>query len=147
MKPKEKKLKEHLYDGLGFIVVLENVVFHQIRGEWLPKIDVEELATRAFKLLLSKPAKLTGNEIRFIRTYMNKSKPAFAEVFKLSHTAVTKWEKVGDAIAPISPSQEMVLRLHLEDSLNVSNREFYQAYKVFEASVHSEDDAPLRIAL
>lgn len=147
MASKEKKSKAFLYDGLGFPVLLENVVFHLIRGEWLPKIDIEKLAGEAFKRLPSKPAKLTGNEIKFIRTYLNKSRSAFAETFKLSHTAVAKWEKAGDAIAPISPSQEMVLRLYLEDTLKVSDRDFYKAYKIFETSVHSEEEVPLKIAL
>lgn len=143
----EKILKSFTYDGLGFPVILENVLFHKIRGEWLPKIDVEMLAEVVFKMLPSKPSKLTGNEIKFIRTYLGKSKPAFGEIFKLSHTAVSKWEASGNSIAPISPSQEVVLRLYLEDYLNVSDREFYKAYKNLELSVYSEDEIPLKIAL
>ncbi|MFA5584375.1 MAG: hypothetical protein WDA09_09180 [Bacteriovoracaceae bacterium] len=88
MKRNEKVVKSLTYDGLGFSILLENVIFHEIRGEWLPKIDIESLADIVFKLLPSKPSRLTGNEIKFIRTYLGKSKLAFAELFRLSHTAV-----------------------------------------------------------
>lgn len=147
MSKNEKILKSFIYEGLGFPVILENVLFHKIRGEWLPKIDVEALADTIFKMLPSKPSKLTGNEIKFIRTYLGKSKPGFAELFKLSHTSVSKWEASGNSVAPVSPSQEVVLRLYLEDYLNVSDREFYKAYKSLEASVYSEEESPLKIAL
>ena len=147
MAKSEKIVKSFIYDGLGFPVILENVLFHKVRGKWLPKIDVEQLADVIFKILPSKPSKLTGNEIKFIRTYLNKSKPAFGELFKLSHTAVSKWENSGDAPAPISPSQEVVLRLYLEDYLNVSDREFYKTYKELESSVYVEDETPMKIAL
>lgn len=144
---KEKVVKDYIYDGLGFPVLLQRVLFHQIRGEWLPKIDIEALADLAFKMLPSKPSKLTGNEIKFIRIYLNKSKPAFADIFKLSHTAITKWEKAESFFAPISPSQEMALRLYLEDYLNVGHKEFYKVYKSLETSLYSEDETPLKIAL
>lgn len=147
MSKKEKLVKIYEYNGLGFPVLLENVHFNYIRGEWLPRIDVEKVATEVFKLLPTKPAKLTGNEIKFIRVYLDKSKPAFGEIFKLSHTAVTKWEKAENAAAPISPSQEMVLRLYLEDYLNVGDKKFYQAYKSCQRSVYLEEDIPLKIAL
>ena len=143
----EKIVKNFVYEGLGFPVILENALFHKVRNEWLPKVDIEGLAEMAFRMLPSKPSKLTGNEIKFIRTFLGKSKPAFAEIFKLSHTAVTKWEKSGDGVAPISPSQEVVLRLYLEDYLNVGVREFYKTYKQIENSVFSEDEAPMKIAL
>lgn len=147
MSRKEKVVKDYIYDGLGFPILLQRVVFHQVRGEWLPHIDIEALADLVFKALPSKPAKLTGNEIKFIRVYLNKSKPAFAGIFKLSHTAITKWERAENLFAPISPSQEMALRLYLEDYLNVSHGEFYKVYKSLETSLYSEDETPLKIAL
>ncbi len=147
MTSNEKIGKNFVYEGLGFPVTLENVLLRKIRGEWLPKIDVEALADAVFKVLPSKSSRLTGNEIKFIRVYLGKSKPAFAEIFKLSHTAVTKWEKAEGSVAPISPSQEVVLRLYLEDFLNVSDREFYKTYKSIESSVYSEEESLLKIAL
>ena len=44
MAKKEKKVKKFIYKGLGFPIVLKNVIFRHIGSEWLPKIDVENLA-------------------------------------------------------------------------------------------------------
>jgi hypothetical protein len=41
----------------------------------------------------------------------------------------------------------MVIRLYLEDHLNVSGREFYKVYKEIEVCIYSEEEKPLRIAL
>ena len=147
MAKNEKIVRDYLYDGLGFPVILENALFHKIRGEWLLKVDVEQLADAVFQMLPSKPSKLTGNEIKFIRTYLGKSRPAFGELFRLSHTAIAKWENSENSPAPISPSQEVVLRLYLADHLNKSDREFYKAYKGLETSVYSEEEVPMKIAL
>lgn len=142
-----KTIKNYSYDGLGFPVILSKVVLKQIMGEWLPQIDVEAISDIVLRALPSKPSKLTGDEIKFIRTYLGKSKTAFAEVFKLSHTAVAKWENSQHKLAPISSSQEIVLRLYVEDLLNVSNKEFYITYKKIEDYVHIEDEKPMKIAL
>ena len=143
----KKIVKNFTYEGLGFPVILKDALFHKVRGEWLPKVNLEELAKIVFKMLPSKPSKFTGNEIKFIRTYLGKSKLAFGSLFKLSHTAVAKWERAKNSPAPISPSQEIVLRLFLEDYLNVSSREFYKVYKTVENSVYSEEESPMEIAL
>ena len=147
MSRNKKVVKSLTYEGLGFPVILRDVLFYKVRGEWVPKINIEQLAEIAFKMLPSKASKFTGNEIKFIRTYLDKSKLAFAALFKLSHTAVAKWEKSKNTTAPISPSQEIVLRLYLEDYLNVSSREFYKLYKSVEISVYSKEDISMEIAL
>ena len=65
----EKTLKSFVYYGLGFPITLENVLFHKIRGEWLPKIDVEALADKVFEELQHKPIELTEDEKEFMRIY------------------------------------------------------------------------------
>ena len=147
MKKKRKIVKKFIYEGFGFSIVLENVLFHFIRGEWIPKINVKKLALKVFKKLPFKSSKLTGHEVRFIRTYLEKSKTEFGKLFKLSHTAIGKWEKAKDDPAPMSAVQEIVLRLYLQDYLNVNDREFYKTYKKAEVSVHEEEDTPLKIAM
>lgn len=147
MNKNEKIVKNYVYEGLGFPVILEKTRFEKIRGEWLPQINIEKLTDIIFELLPKKPSKLTGNEIKFIRTYLGKSKPSFAETFKLSHTAISKWESAGNMTAPISPSQEIVLRLYLEDYLQTGHKKFYQVYKCLEQSVYEEEEKPLKVAL
>ena len=147
MSKNTKIVKKLTYLGLGFPIILKNVLFCKVRKEWLPKIDIEKIAKTAFQNLPSKSSRFTGDEIKFIRTYLGKSKTAFAEIFKLSHTAIAKWEKVGQVVAPILPAQEIVLRLYLKDCSNASNREFYKTYKNAESSVYSEDEVPMEIVV
>jgi DNA-binding transcriptional regulator YiaG len=142
-----KTVKNYIYNGLGFPIILDKVIFKKITGEWLPQIDVEAVSDLVLRALPSKPSKLTGDEIKFIRTFLGKSKSAFAEIFKLSHTAIAKWEKSEQNFAPISSSQEIVLRLYVKDLLNVSNKDFYNTYKKIEDYVHLEDETPMKIAL
>jgi len=65
----EKTLKSFVYYGLGFPITLGNVSFHKIRGEWLPKIDVEALADKVFEELQYKSIELTEDEKEFMRIY------------------------------------------------------------------------------
>ena len=146
--PSKIKIKKlYVYDGLGFPIILKQVTMIKVRNEWVPKIDVEDLSDLMFKLLPSKPSKLTGNEIKFLRTYLNKSKLAFAQIFMVSHTAVSKWEKSGDHPAPIEPSLEKDLRLYMKDLLNDGDEEFHQLWRDLKQSVHNRDMAPLKVAL
>lgn len=148
MQKREKIAEQFVYDGLGFPVILDKVSLHNIRGEWLPKIDIERLADIVFKALPSKPSKFTGNEIKFIRTYLDESKSSFGAIFKLSHTAIAKWEKSCNDYAPIAPAQEIAIRLYLKDYMNVSAKDFYKAYKTIESSVYIEEkEEPMKIAL
>lgn len=147
MSKTEKIVKNFVYEGLGMPIILSSIKMKKIRGEWLPEIDVEKVADLVIKKLPSKTSKLSGNELRFIRTYLNKSKTSFAELFKLSHTSIAKWEAAGNSCAPISPSQEIVLRLYLEDYLGGVDKEFYKVYKALGESVYLEEEAPLKVAL
>jgi len=69
-------IPEYEYRGLGFPILLKNVVCLKIHEQWPPKIDVEKVADDAFHHLIEKTSLLllTGNEIEFIRTYLNLSK-------------------------------------------------------------------------
>ena len=129
MPKKEKRVKELIYEGLGFPVPLKDVTLRHIDGEWHPKIDVEKVAREALEKLPLKSSPLTGDEIHFIRTYLGKNKSSFAEIFNLSHTAISKWENAKSSPAPISSSQEILLRLYIEDYLEVGASAFYKAYK------------------
>lgn len=83
-----------LYDGLGFPIELENVEMININDEWLPKIDVQYIADEIIKKLATQEERLTGNQVKFIRSYFSMPRREFGEtVDHESHTAVSKWEK------------------------------------------------------
>jgi DNA-binding transcriptional regulator YiaG len=96
----QKMIPEYEYLGLGFPIKLKNVICLKIHEQWHPKIDVEKVADDAFHHLIEKASTspLTGNEIEFIRTYLNLSKKAFGEKFNVAHTTISRWEKAGNQV-------------------------------------------------
>lgn len=103
-----------LYDGLGFPIELENVEMININDEWLPKIDVQYIADEIIKKLATQEERLTGNQVKFIRSYFSMPLREFGEtVVHESHTTVSKWEKCEDEITNMNENTEQVLRLYI----------------------------------
>jgi DNA-binding transcriptional regulator YiaG len=104
----QKIIPEYEYLGLGFPIKLKNVVCLKINEQWHPKIDVEKVANDAFHHLFEKitTSPLTGNEIEFIRTYLNLSKKAFGEKLNVAHTTISRWEKAGNQIPKIKKNDQ-----------------------------------------
>ena len=149
MSKKVKTQKNFLYEGLGFPVILGDVAMVNVFGEWEAHINVEKVAKMAFSMLPHKPSKFTGNEIYFIRTHLKLNRREFGELFKVSHTAVSKWEKSGNKASSISAGNELMLRLHILDQLAPSGAKFYNSYKEISESVYDEEtsEVPLKIAV
>ena len=103
-----KIIPEYEYFGLGFLIVLKNVVCLKIYEQWHPKIEVEKVADIAFHDLIEKASTspLTGNEIEFIRTYLNLSKKAFAEKLNVAQTTISRWESAGNQIPKTKKSYQ-----------------------------------------
>ena len=149
MSKKVKTQKNYLYEGLGFPIILGDVALVKVFGEWEAHINVEKVAKVAFSILPNKPSKFTGNEIYFIRTHLKLNRREFGELFKVSHTAVAKWEKSGNKASSITAGNELMLRLHILDQLALSGAKFYNSYKEISESVYNDEasDTPLKIAV
>lgn len=103
-----------LYEGLGFPIELENVEMININNEWHPQIDVRYVADEIIKKLAIQEERLTGNQVKFIRTYFSMPLGEFGEtVVHESHTDVSKWEKCGDEITSMNENIEQVLRIYI----------------------------------
>ncbi|WP_115712758.1 hypothetical protein [Legionella sainthelensi] len=125
-----------LYEGLGFPIELENVEMLSINGEWLPKIDVRTIADEAIKMLATQESRLTGNQVKFIRSYFSMPLREFGEtVVHESHTAVSKWEKCGDETTNMNENTEQVLRLYIiEQTQTKTKSQQSDFYKNFQRS-------------
>ena len=55
--------------GFGFPVRLLNVPMVNVRSIWTPDVNYKALAENVLFMLAAKPAKLSGAEIKFIRSY------------------------------------------------------------------------------
>jgi DNA-binding transcriptional regulator YiaG len=132
-KNKVKKVKHYLYQGLGFAVELPEVEMVFIDNQWHPKVDVKKVADATIKALACQSGRLTGNQVRFIRTYLSMTLREFAEkVVHESHTAVHKWEKCGDNATNMDRNIEAMLKLYLCDKVITKTikhkHEFYEKY-------------------
>ncbi|MFK5970978.1 MAG: hypothetical protein QM487_12795 [Candidatus Marithrix sp.] len=95
----QKIIVKYEYLGLGFLVILKNVVCLKIQECWYPKIDVEKVAKESFNSLIEKSfSSLTGNELEFIRTYLNLTKSEFAKKLNVTCTTISRWEKTGSKV-------------------------------------------------
>lgn len=109
---KAKKIqKEFIDSGFGFPVKLLNVPMVKVRGAWTPSINYNRLAEAVLTALCNKPARLTGNEVQFIRLHFGMTLQEFAKRFAVSHVAVMKWEKSGNHPTAMSWALEKDLRL------------------------------------
>ena len=145
MAKKERKTQARfVYKGLGFPVALLDVPMVRIRGHWTPDINYEELQKVVLSILAEMPARLSGNEVRFIRHTSGMTLKEFAERFGVTHPAVHKWERAGDRETGIAWSTEKDIRLFLFSYLGVKSAQFVKLYKRLETAPHKKP-GPLKV--
>ena len=125
---KTKKAGKILYEGLGFPIELYNVEMLYIDGDWHPKIDIKKVADDAIKALACQKERLTGNQIKFIRTYFSMSLRDFSNIVNESHTAISKWEKKGNKVASMDINIEKMLKLYLIEKVCVKTAKQKMAF-------------------
>jgi hypothetical protein len=131
----EKKVKKLFVDhALGFPVTLINVPMIKVRGAWTPDINYNAFEKTVLHILCWKPARLTGNEIRFIRLHFEMTLQAFAKRFAVTHAAVIKWEKNGNRPTPMNWTTEKDLRLFVLTKLSTNPKHVAELYAALEES-------------
>jgi hypothetical protein len=141
---KEKNLKVYEEAGFGFPVILLNVPMVRVRGEWTPNIDNNVLTKIVLHALCHKPARLIGNEIRFIRNHFMMTLQEFADRFCVTHTAVIKWEKTGNRSTSIYWATEKDIRLFVLSRINGKAKELTRLYAELERELPSKS-VPIRL--
>jgi len=101
-----------LYEELGFPILLVDPPMVHVRGHEVPDVNLRLLQETVFHLLLVKPARFTGSEIRFIRKYLRLRQADLAELLnRANHTVVSQWESHEDEPAGMDYNTEVVLRI------------------------------------
>ncbi|HAT6977691.1 TPA: hypothetical protein JAN54_05330 [Legionella pneumophila] len=141
-----------LYEGLGFPIELENVEMININDEWHPKIDVRYVADEIIKKLAIQEERLTGNQVKFIRSYFSMPLREFGEtVVHESHTAVSKWEKCENEITNMNENTEQVLRLYIieqtQTKTKAQQKNFYSNFRRSRAFVNAKGKKPKPLQL
>ena len=88
-----KKQETFVYEGLGFPVTLIDCPMKKMLGDWVLDINIAALQRFVFKGLIHKLYPLTGQEIRFMRKFLEMSTTEFGKKLGISHATVVKWEK------------------------------------------------------
>lgn len=118
-----------VYEGFGFPVALLHVPMVRVRGTWTPDVDFNILSGRLLEALARKPARLTGNEVSFIRQSLTMTLDQFAQRFGVTHPAVIKWERSGNRPTAMTWAIEKDIRLEtLRSRSKLKPREFMAAY-------------------
>ena len=110
---------------------IRNAPLIEVFDEWVLNIDMNKLQKEVFKQLAWQHSPLTGNEVAFIRKYLEMTKTGFGKLFGVAHSAVSKWEEKDDEFIKISISTDRLIRLHMIEHLNVKDAEFRQCYRNF----------------
>ena len=142
---KETKKNTFLWEGLGFPIRLVNVPMRKVFGDWILDINLEHLQKVVLHLLARKPTPLNGAELRFIIDYLKMSTREFAQLFGVTHAAVSKWE---NEKSKMNPGTEVCLRLYILNHLKVADKEFRRLYLKISLQnlANSEnDEVPLEI--
>ena len=101
-----------IYKELGFPIVLVNPPMVTLRGHEVPDVNLRELQETVFRMLIVKPARLLGAEVRFIRKHQRLRQADLAEILnRANHTVVSQWESRGDEPAGMDYNTEVVLRI------------------------------------
>lgn len=103
------------YDGLGFLIYLINPPLLTLPdGTEIPAPNMRTLQKAVFQLLIEKPARLTGAEIRFVRKYLRLKQAELAALLHLSnHSAVSQWETREGEPTGMEYNTEILLRLRM----------------------------------
>lgn len=130
---KTKMVNNYIYEGLGFPVELDGVEMTHLDDEWHPRINVQKVADDVIKQLATQEARLTGTQVKFIRSYFSMPLREFGEkVVHESHMAVKKWEQKGDSPTNMNSNTEHELRLYIVEKLHSRSQEskskFYDIY-------------------
>ena len=147
-KDKRKIMSEYIEYGCGFPVKLLNIPVIRDEDEWVPDINYNELDKQILIHICKMPYRLTGNQVRFIRLYFEKTLEEFAEIFKVRHSAVLQWEKQQDQLSKMHWGTELAMRLFALYNLETSSKKFASDYQqLLDQKLEEEYEAPLKLAI
>jgi DNA-binding transcriptional regulator YiaG len=110
--------KSYIDYGFGFAVQVLNAPLKKIEGDWVLDFNFEKYEKTVLFSLALKPTRLTGNEVKFIRHYLEMDLKVFGKRFgNVAHSAVIKWEKLEDESTNMNWATEKDIRLAIVDRL------------------------------
>ena len=132
--------------GLDY-VVLNNI--EQVRCESCGNIDPfirnpKRLLERLIVGVASKPGRLEGQDVRFIRKQLKMTQEAFGRLFHVDKTTVSKWENDADAIGEQSDLLIRSVAITLSDVSKDLSRKIVEGFGEI-ASKHALSATPMSL--
>ena len=141
---KKKKIEpQFIYKGLGFPILLKNVPMVDIRGVKTPDINLNLLQIAVLLALAFSPVALTGNQVRYIRLWLELNQTEFGALLGVTHPAVVKWEKTKNEASKITLTTQRDLKALLLDKLLDRDEDFRTAFRKIHLSKISNKIEPL----
>lgn len=135
------------FKELGFPILLQDPPMTRVRGHLVPDINLRALQDQVFRLLIFKPARLTGAQVRFIRKHLRLRQADLAEVLNMAnHSVVSQWESKGDQSAGMEYNAEVLLRLWMASEIG-EDAVLPELIRTTLKKLPSKQCAPLEVAL
>ena len=106
-----KILDSYTFKGFGFDVILKNIAVKSVDGEEYPAVNLNELKNTTAKALLTSKQRLTGYQIKFLRTYLKMSYDEVAAEIHVAASTLRSWENKGADFTGLDVGHEKAFRI------------------------------------
>ena len=106
-----KVIDTYTFKGFGFDVLLKNVIVKKIDGDDYPDINMNEVKLLTAKALLRSHQSLTGNQMKFLRTFLHMSFDEVSKIILIASSTLRSWENKGKEFTGLSLEQEKAFRI------------------------------------
>ena len=137
-----------LYMELGFPVLLVNPRMVEVRGERVPDVNLRVRQEAVFALLVVKPGRLTGAEVRFIRKHLRMRQADLASTLNMAnHSVVSQWESREDDPAGMDYNTEVLLRVWMAAKIGQGDHLLELLEQKLKNLSATDAREPLRVAM
>lgn len=136
---------DYEYFGAGIPAIISEVTLEPFGNDLIPLLDFEAVDRYLAKEVVLKKSRLNGNEVRFLRQWLDLSMSELAAHFGYTAPAVHKWQLRGDKSAGMHWSAECQLRLMVLDKLGVRATAFRDAFRGMARPFAAGSLTPIRV--
>lgn len=136
-----KIVDSYTFKGFGFDVILKNIVVKSVDGEEYPAINLNELKNTTAKALLRSKQRLTGHQIKFLRTYLKMSYDEVAGEIHVAASTLRSWENKGADFTGLDVDHEKAFRIMTINKILESEKSKFN----IEVTLVKEFQAPTKI--
>lgn len=141
--------KPLVYTALGFPVVIVNPTWRIFEGEEVLDISPKDIMDAVFSMIPEKRGRLTGAEVRFLRSYMKLTQEAFGRMIGVDHSSIAKWEAKKQEVTGMEIQVEFLLRARCRLFANKKAHigESFIENMLTDALARKDSGAPLELAI